>query len=169
MEVVVQARADDWEAVRKFFTEAWRRAGPGAPGWIGASDAVVAEMTTKEALLKMLTRPNTRIFLAKDEARIVGFASTNELDDKTAELSGIFVRQDLIGRGIGSKLLDKARSAAVAEGFKTMMVKTEVDNERAIRFYTGRGFQTAGEMEEDVLWGKKAMLLKLTLDLDRST
>ena len=164
---VVEARPEDWEAVGGFFREAWRLAGPGALGWIGASDQVVKEMTTREALLEMLTRPNTRTFIAKDRQRVVGLSSIKKLGDQTAELSGIVVRQDLIGRGIGGKLLEKARSTAVAEGFKSMTVNTEVNNERAIRFYTSKGFQTAEEKEQDVL-GKKVKLLKLILVLKKS-
>lgn len=163
---VVEARPEDWQAVGRFFTEAWRLAGPGALGWIGASDQVVAEMTTKEALLEMLTRPNTRTLIARDRQRVVGLASIKKIDDRTAELSGVVVRQDHIGRGIGSKLLEKARSTAVADGFRTMTVSTEVNNERAIRFYTSKGFHIAEEKEQDVL-GNKVKLLKLILVLKK--
>ncbi|MFB0568162.1 MAG: N-acetyltransferase family protein [Nitrososphaeria archaeon] len=164
---MVEARPEDWQAVGRFFREAWRLAGPGALGWIGASDQVVAEMTTREALLEMLTRPNTRTFIAKDRQMVVGLASIKKIDGQTAELSGIVVRQDLIAHRIGSRLLDKARSTAVADGFKSMTVNTEPNNERAIRFYTSKGFQTAEETDQEVL-GKKVKLLRLILDLKKS-
>ena len=163
---VVEARAEDWEAVGRFFRDAWRLAGPGALGWSGASDEVVAGMTTKEARLEMLTRPDTGTFIAKDRQMVVGLASIKRIDGRTAELSGIVVRQDLIAHGIGSRLLDKARSTAVADGFKIMTVNTEVNNERAIRFYTSKGFQTAEEIDQEVL-GKQVKLLKLILDLKK--
>lgn len=161
---VAQATLDDVQGLEAFFWEAWKIAGPGVFGWTGATEEVVKEITTKEALEAIITRPHSRLFVAREKGKIVGFCATRKFDDKTVELAGIIVLETMLGRGIGSKLFEEARSVALRDGFRCMFVKTEANNERALVFYKEKRFVVVRERYEDVQ-GKEVKLVELTLTL----
>ncbi|MCJ2520687.1 MAG: hypothetical protein LN412_07075, partial [Candidatus Thermoplasmatota archaeon] len=69
--VVVEASETDLDAIASFFWEAWREAGPDAPGWAGASEDVMEEITTRESILKHMGSADRGIFLAKEGDRVV--------------------------------------------------------------------------------------------------
>lgn len=125
--------------------EAWGEAGPGAPGWSGADDATIAEISAPETLLYRIGGPERRIFMATADGRPVGFAAIRRMDGRSVELSGIIVLQSMLGRGIGGRLLEAVVAQAVGEGCLRMEVHTEADNVPAIGFYRSHGFDEAGE------------------------
>ena len=147
---VAEASATDVEAFASFFWEAWRSSGPDAPGWAGASEAVIAGLTTPEAIRERIGGPERRMFLAWDENRVVAFAATRSEDEETVELVGIIVLQDMLGHGIGTPLLEGAVQWATEAGFRQMSVKTEATKERAQGFYRSRGFIDSRVLIEDV-------------------
>lgn len=156
------ATADDIEAFKSFIRLAWGEAGPGAPGWTGASDERVEQLTSDEFLSSLFGRADVRVLLAWDDDEIVGFASNRRVDDETVELSGIVVLESMTGRGIGSQLLEAAVKAAVTDGFGKMVVKTESFNERAIGFYESRGFEVKDRTVTEVE-GVEVELVELRL------
>jgi len=147
---VVEAGGADVAAIASFFWAAWRTSGPDAPGWAGASEDVIAELTTPEAIWARIGGPERRMFLAWDESRVVAFAATRSEDEETVELVGIIVLQDMLGHGIGTPLLQSAVEWAAEAGFRRMLVKTEATNERALGFYRSRGFTDSRMLVEDV-------------------
>jgi GNAT superfamily N-acetyltransferase len=76
----------------------------------------------------------------------------------------LLVRDDLLGKGIGSLLISKCIDSARDAGFASMVVKTETSNERAINFYTKKGFVRIGNVVEAVE-NSKAQLVILRLVL----
>jgi len=149
-ESVREATSDDVDAFATFFRAAWREAGPEAPGFAGATDQVIEELTTREAILDRLGGPERRLYLAWSSAEVVGFAATRRLDEHTIELAGIIVLGRAAGRGIGTKLVGAAIDAARQEGEKRMIVRTETTNDTAQAFYRRCGFSMVGASVEDV-------------------
>ncbi len=147
---VREAAEEDLDAIATFFWEAWREAGPDAPGWAGASDKVLEELTARENLLARLGRPDRRMFIARRGDMVVGFSANRRMDSEMVELSGLVVLQSEWGKQIGSSLLDAAVEAARREGHSRMRVRTEADNERAIRFYQSRGFEYVQTLTEEI-------------------
>jgi len=147
---VTEAGSEDVAAIASFFWAAWRTSGPDAPGWAGASEEVIAELTTSEAIQARVGGPDRRMFLAWEESRVVGFAATRTEDEETVELVGIIVLQDMLGHGIGTPLLEGAVQSATETGFRRLSVKTEATNERALGFYRSRGFTDSRVLVEDV-------------------
>jgi ribosomal protein S18 acetylase RimI-like enzyme len=148
---VSEATNADVEFFAAFFREAWRQAGPDAPGFAGATDDVIAELTTPAAVRARIGGPERRMYLAWEGGRVVGFAATKRVDAATAELAGIIVLEAVAGRGVGSQLVAAAVGSARSEGYRVMIVRTEVTNERAKGFYERRGFavtDTATELVE---------------------
>jgi len=161
---VTEATDADVAAFAKFFREAWKQAGPDAPGFVGASDQVIAELTTPEAVRERIGGPERRMFLAWEEERVVGFAATKRVDEGTVELAGIIVLQAMSGRGVGTSLVEEAVGAMRAEGYRSMIVRTETVNDRARAFYEARRFAVTGSTAEQVE-GATVEVWELTRDL----
>jgi ribosomal protein S18 acetylase RimI-like enzyme len=147
---VTEAGVDDVAAVSALIREAWREAGPGAPGFSGATDEVIAEVSAPAAIEARIGGPERRMFLARRRGRVVGFSASRRLTSETVELAGAVVLQSMVGLGIGRPLVEAAIESARSHGFTRMTVSTEVDNERALGFYRALGFNAAGTGETDV-------------------
>ena len=109
---VSEADVSDVPEVAEFFWSAWRAAGPGAPGWAGADETAIAELTAPGVLAERIGGPGRWMFLGWDDERVVGFSALRSLDEDSVELAGIVVMGDRLGRGVGSLLLDAAVEAA---------------------------------------------------------
>lgn len=144
------ARQNDVSKLSAFTIEAWREAGPGALGFTGATDEAIREIASEEFLKKRLASPNIQMVVAEEEGRVIGFSSVRKVEERKAELSGITVLERAKGRGIGTKLIRKAVEGARRRGFTSMLVKTEVVNDRAIGFYKKAGFVESSKAVEKV-------------------
>jgi ribosomal protein S18 acetylase RimI-like enzyme len=146
---VTEADHADAEAAGAFVRELWDAAGPNAPGLTGATDEVIAEISRPEEIRLRLGGPERRIFLARRDGQIIGFAATRRLDPSTTELAGIMVHPGHRG-GVGTPLLEAAAGKAAAEGARRLVVHTEADNAGALAFYEHHGFRRAGTGIDDV-------------------
>jgi ribosomal protein S18 acetylase RimI-like enzyme len=146
---ITEAGPADAAAAGAFVRELWEAAGPDAPGLTGATDEVIAAISRPEEIRLRLGGPERRIFLARRDGRIVGFAATRRLDGATCELAGIMVHPGHRG-GVGTPLLDAATATVAAEGSRRMIVHTETDNEGALAFYEHHGFRRAGTGTDEV-------------------
>ena len=147
---VTEATAADAGAFAAFFWEAWQQAGPNAPGFVGATDEIIRELTTQAAIVERLGGPDRRMFLARLGERVVGFSATNRIDDTTVELAGIIVLQSLLGHGIGTELVAETVASCHDAGYQRLIVKTEADNQRALGFYESHGFVRTDQSTEIV-------------------
>ncbi|MEU9160926.1 GNAT family N-acetyltransferase [Streptomyces sp. NPDC048424] len=69
---------------------------------------------------------------------------------RVAEVYALYVSPDLIGRGIGRRLLDEAHSRMAGQGFETSALWVLHDNQRARRFYERAGYRADGATQDDV-------------------
>jgi GNAT superfamily N-acetyltransferase len=162
---VAEATSADLAGFAAFMREAWQSAGPGAPGFTGATDEVIAEITETEAFQARIGGPDRRMLLAWEDGEVVGFAATKRLDATMVELAGIVVKESAAGRGIGTALVEQAIDTARAEKHRTMVVRTETTNHRAKAFYESCGFTHAHRTTEDVD-GATVEVWELTRDLE---
>ena len=162
--VIREAADTDLDAVAAFFWEGWRQAGPDAPGWSGATEDVMAELTDPETLRAQIGGPGRRMFLAWEDGRVIAFAATRMMTPAVVEVAGIVVLQYALGRGVGSPLLETAVAASREAGFEQMVVRTEADNDRAAGFYRSRGFTDDGAVTE-VVEGIELDVLQFSRDL----
>jgi ribosomal protein S18 acetylase RimI-like enzyme len=138
--VVREASEVDIDAFAEFFKAAWRQSGPDAPGFAGATDEVIAELTTRDAIRERIGGPDRRMFFAWEDDRVVGFAATKRIDIGTVELAGIIVLPTCAGRGVGTELVHEALRATKGESYRSMIVRTETTNDSARAFYEAQGF-----------------------------
>lgn len=159
-----EAGDSDVAAIALFLWELWRESGPDSPGLTGATEEVIAEIAAPDAIRARIGGPERRMFLARVEGTVVGFAATRVIDAAQIELAGIMVLQRMIGRHIGTPLVESAIGSARQLGYKLMKVRTEVDNEPALGFYQARGFAVSSESTEDVE-GTQVEVIDLELQL----
>jgi ribosomal protein S18 acetylase RimI-like enzyme len=144
--------------------DAWKRAGPQALGWAGATEDTIHEISSEEHLKGLVSGSKLKFYVSEENGEITGFAVNRVQDASTMELAGIIVRGDLLGKGIGSLLISKCIDSARDAGFASMVVKTEASNERAISFYMKRGFVRIGNVVETVENSKiELAILRLVL------
>jgi ribosomal protein S18 acetylase RimI-like enzyme len=161
---VTGASDSDIQSIHDFLLEAWREAGPSAWGWTGATEENVHAMASSETLQHLISNPKVKLFLGRDGNQVVGFAANRAVDESTAELTGIVVQERYTGRGVGKALINAAIESATAQGFRSIIVKTEPFNERALAFYKSSGFNRVGLTTEEVD-GTKIELVMLKLGL----
>ena len=63
----------------------------------------------------------------------------------------LFVSPDHEAQGVGRRLIEHAEGWAIAEQAETLSVVVEPENDRALRFYHGRGFVPSGDVLELIL------------------
>jgi GNAT superfamily N-acetyltransferase len=97
--------------------------------------------------------PEESVWVAEEDGRVVGFASTGlnrdeDLgDDPPPEVFAIYLVPDLWGRGIGRELESRALEDLAGRGFKHVVMWVLEGNERAVRFYAKSGWQPDGARE----------------------
>ncbi len=144
-----EAKPGDESKLSSFLKDAWREAGPGAPGFTGATQETIEELASLDFLKRLLANPRNKIFVAEDENKFIGFVSSRESGDEFIELSGIIVLNSRVGEGVGTQLLRMVKSS-IPLGYHKKIVKTEVSNDRAIKFYEKMGFSEAGRATEKI-------------------
>ncbi len=166
MALVSEFTENDIQQVKSFILEAWRSAGASALGWTGATDENIKEIASEGYLQRFVQNPNLKVFISRVGRDVVGFCAIRKMTAHSVELAGIIVRQDFVGKGIGSGLFEAAKTEAVKSGFNTMIVKTEPKNGRALSFYRGKGFSQEGQVTEKVS-GVDTDLTLLRLNLSK--
>ncbi|MGW1519513.1 N-acetyltransferase family protein [Streptomyces sp. NPDC002287] len=68
----------------------------------------------------------------------------------SGEVYALYVAPDLIGTGVGRRLLEEAHHRMRAEGFTASALWVLAGNERALRFYERSGYEADGRTQDDV-------------------
>lgn len=145
-----EATRADIDPFARFLRAAWEEAGPDAPGFAGATEEVITELTQPELIRQRIEGVGRRLFVAIESGRIIGFAATRRITTEDIELAGVVVLQSLTGKGIGTRLLHLAATAARISGYQRMRVLTETTNDAARAFYEANGFTLTGTATERV-------------------
>ncbi len=85
------------------------------------------------------------MLVAECEERVVGFAMGSVIEKKRSawnygHLVWLGVDPEYAGMGIASRLFDKFRELMEQAGVRMLMVDTQADNERALKFFERKGF-----------------------------
>lgn len=106
-----------------------------------ASDASRAASWLKENL----STSRLRVFVAEDNGRMVGFASTVEIPASLRlthfwQVRDLFVVPTHRRLGVARALLGSIRAAATMAGALRLVLQTENDNDPALRLYADSGY-----------------------------
>ncbi len=141
---------DEIPAVQSFLRRAWVQAGPSALGWTGATEESMREIESETFLRNLLSDPNSKVRVAAAGTTIIGLAVLRGIALASWELGGIIVLESETGRGVGRALLEAILSDAARARARSIVVKTEVFNERARSFYRSAGFVEAARTDENI-------------------
>ncbi len=98
-----------------------------------------------------LTDPERPLLLAEDAGKLVGFVQWQRAPAPVptrhaVEVKRLYVATRAHGRGLGRRLLDDARAAAVADHADLLWLCVYAGNARALRFYASYGFAEIGRV-----------------------
>ena len=88
-----------------------------------------------------------------DAGKVLGFQFIEPHNDLPPEACDIatFVRLGQTGLGIGSKLFEANRAAALAMGYKWINATIRADNSGGLAYYQSRGFESYDRHSDQVL------------------
>ena len=99
-------------------------------------------------LVSVLNDPGTRVLVAEDEGRVVGYVYAEIQGTRWMDLRGpsgyvhdVYVDESARGRGAGRKLLEAALAWMREQGRLQVTLFTRTQNERAQRLFASLGFR----------------------------
>jgi len=96
--------------------------------------------------------PNHAIIVAELDGQIVGYGSLSSFHQRsgyrfTAENS-VYVRHDLLGRGIGGELLAELIRRARSLGYRAIIAAVDSEQESSFRLHERSGFVRCGHLKQ---------------------
>jgi diamine N-acetyltransferase len=115
-------------------------------------DKFMGERFTNELLMAEVGAPGNIFILAYRMGEIAGYARLRENNQppelagfSTLEVARIYALQEMIGKGVGKALMEKAIAIAREKAMQVVWLGVWEKNQRAIDFYTKSGFKKFGE------------------------
>jgi ribosomal protein S18 acetylase RimI-like enzyme len=99
---------------------------------------------TPEQLARIVADPDTVLFVAEEDGRIVGsltLVAFEILTGRRAWIEDVVTDATMRGRGVGSALVEAAVAHAEALGTRTVDLTSRPEREDANRLYTKLGFE----------------------------
>ncbi len=104
---------------------------------IWSSELIITpEYITKHKVYKLLQYEN-----------IIGYYSLIVIDQQTIELDNLFIHPNVIGKGIGSLLLQDAINRSKLDGYSLMKLYADP---HATDFYLKKGFEVIGQLKTTI-------------------
>jgi GNAT superfamily N-acetyltransferase len=163
---------DDAEGVARVQTLGWRQ---GFAGLLPA-DYLAGRVIDPAVWTDRLSNPQPRInlFVAVEDATIVGFAFTGPaLDqaepaaDDLGQLYAIYLLEDFWGTGAGYRLHRASIAAMIDNGFNRAVLWVLKGNEQAIGFYRRQGWVDDHASMTESYGDSEAELIRMRHDLPR--
>lgn len=97
-----------------------------------------------------------KVFVATLKERVIGYISLGRRVF-TLMIDSVIVARSHQRKGIGRKLIEKAREYAKSQGFHVLRSDTGTFMDYAIKFYLACGFEPCGYVEHDFSLGSKQL------------
>ena len=115
-------------------------------------DKFMNEQFTKQTLMKEVTTVGNIFLLAYADNVVKGYVRLRESKNpeelgniNAIEIARIYACTNMIGKGVGSALMQKSIDVAKEKGKQIIWLAVWKKNQRAIDFYTRWGFEKFGE------------------------
>lgn len=99
----------------------------------------VFHMTAEE-----MARPDTTVFIARDEGRAVACGALRRHEDGIGEVKRMYTRPSHQGQGLGGRILAEVETLARREGLTRLVLETGDRHAAAWRVYERGGFNRCG-------------------------
>lgn len=117
--------------------------------------------TELEGLPGAYAPPRGTLLLAQSEGEAAGCIGVRPLDDGRCEMKRLYVRGQYRGSGLGRQLAERAISFAREAGYRSMLLDTLPQMERAVRLYRELGFARCAPYYDNTPIGSSCLELKL--------
>ncbi|EON70241.1 GNAT family N-acetyltransferase [Lysinibacillus sphaericus] len=142
--LIRKMKKEDMSKVTKIATESWHGTYDGIIPRIIQDNFLSQAYNSKMLEIRYLQTP---FYVAELNGEIVGFANYSNINnDRSIELSAIYLHPCYKNMGIGSELLYKGIQELKAE---LIYVNVETANGIGITFYNAKGFQIVDEFDDD--------------------
>jgi ribosomal protein S18 acetylase RimI-like enzyme len=148
------ARLEDAEAAATIHVKTWQIAYRGQipNDYLDSLDVVSRTKRWQEKLSN--PSPRTRNLIAEANQKIIGFCDIGKSRDEDAtddvgEVLAIYIDTDFMGKGVGTKLIDKALESLKDFVFKSATLWVLEINTIGRRFYEKNGWTTEGTTKSE--------------------
>jgi diamine N-acetyltransferase len=114
----------------------------------------MSEQFTREKLIREVNEPWLIFFLAFMDNEPVGYVKLRDgvvpsklVGQSCIEIARIYSVQQMIGKGVGKKLMQISHDIATQRKKKFLWLAVWKENQRAIDFYSHSGFEKFGEQD----------------------
>jgi len=98
--------------------------------------------------IEALCQPDIAFVVARLDGRAAGCGGIKWLDDGTAEMKRIFVRDDARGHGLGRRIMAMLEELAAARPVARLYLETGPLNTEAVGLYQSLGYRTCGPFSD---------------------
>ncbi len=81
--------------------------------------------------------------------KVIGTVALKKIDDSSVELKALYLDSKYRGKGLGSRLMDKAIDEAKARGFKSIVLDSMSKYKDALRLYEKYGFRNTERFNDN--------------------
>jgi putative acetyltransferase len=99
---------------------------------------------THHMSVKQMARPDTTLFVAREQGRAVAMGALRRHGDGVAEVKRMYTLPSHQGRGLGRAILDRIEALALEEGFARLVLETGSNFDAACYVYERAGFAACG-------------------------
>jgi N-acetylglutamate synthase-like GNAT family acetyltransferase len=114
-----------------------------------------AELTISEADLNA-----HQFFVLEFNGEVIGFCALQDGGDGVGELADLFVEPDRLREGHGRRLVEHAKNAARARGWRSLLVEADPN---AREFYCSCGGTQIGTVPSGSIAGRRLPLMEIPL------
>ena len=110
-------------------------------------ETYMSKAFTRDKLFSELLNPFSEFYIAKEGSNVIGYLKVNKCgaqsdirDDNSLEIERVYIDHQYQGRGLGTKLLERAKDRARELDLEYVWLGVWEKNGEAIRLYRRQGF-----------------------------
>ena len=127
-------------------------------------EQLLARWYAADALRDSISRQDSWLYVALADDQLVGFAQYVKREERTGQLTRIYVLPEWQRKSIGTLLLEEGLAALSDQGAREVLVQVEKENRVGKTFYEKRGFRFSREFSIE-LPNQRLVLEELVLQI----
>lgn len=140
------AKPENVKALNKLVNSAYR-GDSSRKGWTTEADLLEGQRTDEQALLDMISDPNSTILLALADEELRGCVFLKKTKSETCYLGMLTVDPTRQNEGVGAKLLKQSETWGKSQACSEIKMTVISIRQELINWYLRHGYQATGEKE----------------------
>lgn len=135
------ARIEDADRLKEIGVRGWETTYAGFVHDHNRREYLDDEFWSLERLRLILEHPEAVNLVAMQNGNVIGFITTERLDDGRYEVTRLYVDPEIRSQGIGTRMLQAVFAQLRERGVDELLVNVFGDNHAGRRFYERHGFE----------------------------